>query len=96
MIIYILLLLFIGSNTIEINRCCNCKYYIPNTFKGEYMIGYYYGKCSKYLLQNMITGELEYLSTNEARNKKELCGLTGKYYVPSNMTTANYPLFNDN
>jgi len=87
MIIWFLLLsLFTVSNTIEIKKCYNCKHFLPSSFKGEYMISYYHGKCSKFLKEHSITGELEYISTHEARHDEELCGTTGANFKQYNST----------
>ena len=87
MIICFLLLSFLtGSNTLEINKCYNCKHFLPSSFKGEYMIGHYYSKCSKFLKEHSITGELEYISIHEARHNEELCGISGTNFKQFNST----------
>lgn len=93
MIIYILLLVFAVSKTIEMNKCCNCKYFLPSSFKGEFMIGNYYSKCSKFLKENSMSGELEYISVFEARSNEELCGTAGTNFKQYNATdTIEYVL----
>jgi hypothetical protein len=60
------------------------------------MIGYYYGKCSKYLKQNSLSGEVEYLLANEARMNEDLCGINGKNFKNYNyVDTNNTIIFND-
>jgi len=87
MIIWVLLLSFLTiSNTMEINKCNNCKHFLPSSFKGEYIIGRYYSKCSKFMKEHSITGELEYINTIEARNNEELCGIKGKNFKQYNTT----------
>lgn len=87
MIIYILLLSFFAvSNTIELNKCYNCKHFLPSSFKGEFMIGNYYSKCSKFLKENSMSGELEYISIHEARQNEELCGSAGTNFKQYNST----------
>lgn len=93
MIIYILLLVFAVSKTVEMNKCYNCKHFLPSSFKGEYMISYYHGKCSKFLKENSMSGELEYISTHEARHNEELCGSAGTNFKQYNTTdTIEYIL----
>jgi hypothetical protein len=87
MIIWLLLVSFLMvSNTIEVKKCHNCKHFLPSSFKGEFMIGYYHGKCNKFLKEHSITGELEYISIHEARQNEELCGTTGANFKQHNTT----------
>lgn len=87
MIIWILLVSFFTvSNTIELNKCNKCKHFLPSSFKGDFMIGYYHGKCNKFLKQHSITGELEFVSIHEARHNEELCGISGTKYKQYNTT----------
>ena len=50
------------------------------------MISYYHGKCSKFLKENSMSGELEYISTHEARHNEELCGISGTNFKQYNST----------
>jgi hypothetical protein len=56
------------------------------------MIGHYYNKCSKFLKEHSITGELEYISTHEARHNEELCGTAGTNFKQYNSTDVEYIL----
>jgi hypothetical protein len=87
MIIWFLLVSFFTvSNTIELNKCNKCKHFLPSSFKGDFFIGYYNGKCNKFLKQHSITGELDFVSIHEARHNEELCGISGTKYKQYNST----------
>ena len=77
------------------NKCYNCKHFLPASFKGEFIIGYYYGKCSKFLKQHAFTGELEYISIHEARDNEELCGRDGTKFKQYNSSETNQNLHMD-
>ena len=87
MIIWVLLFsILVVSNTIEVKKCHNCKHFLPSYFKGDYLIGYYHGKCNKFLKENPMSGELEYINIHEARHNEELCGISGTSFKQYNST----------
>ena len=86
MIVWFLFLCFTLSNTLEIKKCQNCKHFLPSYLKDDFFIGYYYGKCSNFLKQHSITGELEYINIHEARQNEELCGISGTNFKQYNST----------
>jgi hypothetical protein len=83
------------GNKIEFKKCHTCKHFIPRSFKSEFMIGYYYSNCNKFLKSNPLTGELEFISIHEARNNEELCGLTGTKYKPYDFNETNQNIISD-
>jgi len=83
------------SNKIEFKKCHTCKHFVPTSFKSEFIIGYYYSNCNKFLKSNPLSGELEFLSIHEARNNEELCGLTAEKFKPYNINETNYNVPND-
>lgn len=64
----------------KLQKCCNCKYFIPSLYKGEYFIGNYNSKCIKFTKTHHATGEFDYVPISESRNDEELCGKTAKFF----------------
>jgi len=85
MIIVHLVLFFICSiiscgNSMLLQKCSNCKHFISTTYKGNFEIGHYYGKCMKFTTVDPITNEFDYIPSVEARAKEIYCGKHGKQY----------------
>jgi hypothetical protein len=60
--------------------CSNCKHYIEILYKESTEIGNYYGKCSKFIDINHVTGEIDYSNALVIRNDETKCGKEGIYF----------------
>jgi hypothetical protein len=79
----IIFLLFLSLTTaMTIQKCHNCRHFISSSFKGDYPIGNYYGKCVKFTRLDPITSEFDYIPTSQAREDDELCGKTANKFEP--------------
>jgi len=80
---------------VQLNKCHNCKHFLPTNFKGEFLIGYYYGNCNKFLKKNIVTNQYEYVSIHEARENEDLCGIKGTKYKEYDANEMNKNIAND-
>jgi hypothetical protein len=89
---YILLFLLSVQAT---NLCYKCKHYLPVAFAEKYEIGYYMGKCNKFINMNEKTGEVEHFYAVKCRVDEKMCGKEGKLYeynkkYSNNMNNINH------
>jgi hypothetical protein len=60
--------------------CNKCKNYVDILYKDSVSIGNYYGKCSKFIDINHVTGEIDYSSALTMRNDENKCGKNATYF----------------
>jgi hypothetical protein len=72
-------------------NCRTCRYFSPIVYKGEYMIGTYYGNCKLFTKRDMITNLHEPMMAHEARGSEAHCGKQGGYHTLHPWFRQNYP-----
>jgi len=55
--------------------CKNCAYF--RELRGQAALG----KCTKFGIKNIVTGNINYTGAYEVRTDDELCGKSGKYFI---------------
>ena len=61
--------------------CRTCRYFSPIVYKGDYMIGTYYGNCKLFTKRDVITNLHEPMMAHEARSSEAHCGKDGAYHT---------------
>jgi len=84
-ILYSFLSLTLSSQIIKL--CKNCKHFIPQSFKNDFIVNQNLGKCDKFF--TLINDELHYENTNKARENESMCGSKGKYHYPNSKKLDN-------
>jgi hypothetical protein len=72
-------LFFLNPSVIQFDNplCKNCKYYKYDSSN------HIYGKCKVFEIKNVVTNEITLEDATIAR--KKYCGLSGIYYIPSDI-----------
>ena len=67
---------------LNLPSCVNCLHFLEYK-KSEPYDTYYceLGRCSKFGIKNMISGEINYDFASTCRTDKERCGTNGIYYI---------------
>lgn len=83
----LLVLLRVCISINKLNKCNQCKHFIPPMMKDDTYIGDYFGKCNKFMVIDN-SNELKYRYALHARTFEYFCGKNGRLFEKKTNETS--------